>query len=62
MMPLNDILKKCTGGYKLTKSQEKIHYPMYMDNIKLFVENEKQLESLIQTVRIDSQDIGMKFG
>ena len=25
MMPLNHILKKCTGGYKLTKLQEKIN-------------------------------------
>ena len=35
---------------------------MYMDNIKLFAKNEKELETLIQTVRIYSQDIGMRFG
>ena len=34
-IPLNDILRKCTSGYKLTKSQEKINYLMYMDNISL---------------------------
>ena len=33
-----------------------------MDDIKLFAKNEKELETLIQTVRIYSQDIGMKFG
>ena len=35
---------------------------MYMDDIKLFAKNEKELETLIHTVRIYSQDIGMKFG
>ena len=33
-----------------------------MDDIKLFAKNEKELESLIHTVRIYSQDIGMEFG
>ena len=33
-----------------------------MDDIKLFAKNEKELETLIQAVRIYSQDIGMEFG
>ena len=35
MMPLNHIPRKCTAGYKLSKSQEKINHLMYMDDIKL---------------------------
>ena len=35
---------------------------MYMDDIKLFAKNEKELETLIYTVRISSQDIGIEFG
>ena len=35
---------------------------MYMDDIKLFAKNGKDLETQIQTVRIYSQDIGMEFG
>ena len=62
MMPLNHILKKCTGGYKFTNSQEKINHLMYMDDIKIFAKNEKELETLVQTIRIYSQDIGMEFG
>ena len=49
MMPLNHILRKCTAGYKLTKSQEKINHLMYMDDIKPFAKNEKELEILIYT-------------
>ena len=58
MMPLYHILRKCTARYKLSKSQEKINQLMYMDDIKLFAKNEKDLET---SVRIYSQDIGMKF-
>ena len=50
VMPFIHILRKCTGGHKLTKSQEKINHLMYMDDIKLLAKNEKELE----TVRIYS--------
>ena len=66
MMPLNHILRKCTAGYKLSRSQEKIHHLLYMDDIKLFAKNEKKktkkLETLIHAIRIYSKDIGMEFG
>ena len=62
MMPFSHILRKCEGGFKLTKSPEKINHLMYMDVIKLFFQNENELETLIQTMNIYSQDIGMKFG
>ena len=35
---------------------------MYMDDIKLFAKNEKELKTLIHIIRIYSQDIGMEFG
>ena len=35
---------------------------MYIDEIKLFAKNKKELETLIQTVRIYNQDIGMELG
>ena len=62
MMPLNHKLRKCTTGYKYSKSHEKINYQMYMDGIKLFAKNEQEVEILIHAVRIYNQDIGMEFG
>ena len=62
IVPLNHIFRKCTAGYKLSKSQDNINHLMYMDIIKRFDKNEKELENLIQIVRIYCQDIGMKFG
>ena len=58
-MPLNPILRKCTTGYKLSRSQEKINHLMCMDDVKLFAKREKELETLIHAVRIYSEDIGM---
>ena len=49
MLPLNQILRKYTAGYKLNESQEKINYLMYMDDIKLFVKYEKELETSTQS-------------
>ena len=41
MMPLNRILRKCTAGYKLSRSQKKTNHLMYIDDIKLFAKNDK---------------------
>ena len=35
---------------------------MYMDDINLFANTEKALETLIQAMMIYSEDIGMEFG
>ena len=61
MMPLNDKLRRCAAGYKTTKSQEKISYLIYMDDIELSAKKEKELETLIHAVRIYSENIGMEF-
>ena len=34
----------------------------YMDDIKVFAKKEKELETLIQTIRIYIEDLGMEFG
>ncbi len=53
---------KCNESYKFAKSHEKINHLMYIDDIKLSAKNEKEFETLIQTIKIYSQDIGMEFG
>ena len=62
MMPLNRIHRRCAAAYTLSRSQEKINHLMYMDDIKLFTKNEKELETFKHAVRIYSQDIGIQFG
>ena len=35
---------------------------MYIDDIKLFAKNEKELETLIEAVRVYNQDTRVEFG
>ena len=60
-MLLNYISKKCIGHCKFTKSQEKTNHLMYIDDIKIFVKNER-LVTLKLTIKIYSLYIGMEFG
>ena len=46
--------------HTFTKTQEKINHLIYIDNLKLFAD-ENEFETLIQTVRIYSHDIRIEF-
>ena len=61
-MPLNHLLRKYTEDNKLLKSQEKINHLMYMDDIKVIVKKDKDVETLIQTIRIHRYITGIEFG
>ena len=62
MISFNYIFRNWRRGYKVTQSQEKFNQHMYIDDIKVCAKNEKELETLIQTIRTYCQDIGMEFG
>ena len=62
MIPLTRILRKANTGYEFSASKVKINHLHYMDDLKLYGKSQKDLESLIQTVRIYSSDKGMDFG
>ena len=59
--PLSELLRNTDFGYTV-KSGHKIHHLLYMDDLKLYGKNENQINSLINTVKIFSEDIKMKFG
>ena len=52
--------KKIQKRQQTYKVQEKIIHFVY--DIKIFAKNENELETLIQTIGIFSQDIRMEFG
>ena len=62
LIPLTHILRKASPGYEFASSKEKINHLLYMDDLKLYSKTEKTFDSLIQTVRIFSNDIKMEFG
>ena len=60
VLPL--ILRKAKEAYEFSEIKGKINHLLFMDEVKLYRRNEKGLDSLVQTVRVFSEDIGMEFG
>ena len=52
--------KKISESYTFTKPEEKINHLMYMDDINVFTKKDNEPETLIQLMRIYSQDIAME--
>ena len=62
LIPLRLILRKAKAAYEFSESKEKINHLLFMNDLKLYSRSEKELDSLVQTVRVFSEDIGMGFG
>ena len=62
LVSLSLILRKTMEGYEFTESKEKINHLLSMDDLKLYSRSEKGLDSLVQTVCVFSEDIGIEFG
>ena len=62
MIPLTLMLRQTKASYELKKGGKKINYLLFMDDLKLFAKNEDQIDSLVNTVKIFSEDIKMEFG
>ena len=54
------ILRTANLGYEFWTG-ETINYLLFMDDLKFYSTSERALDSLIQTVRIFSEDTGMQF-
>ena len=61
MIPLRLILRKAKVAYEFSESKEKINHLLFVDDLKLYSQSEKGLDSLVQTVCVFSEDIGMEF-
>ena len=62
LIPLSLILRKAKAAHEFSESKEEINHLLFMDDLKLYNRSEKGLDSLVQTVRVFSEDIGMEFG
>ena len=60
LIPLSLLLRKTKYGCDL--NGEKMNHLLYLDDLKLYAKSEIGLESLVNTVRIFSADVGMDFG
>ena len=62
LIPLTSVLEATKHSYEFSKNGEEIYHLLYMDDLKLYAKNEKELDSLVQIDRVFSNDIGMDFG
>ena len=61
-IPLSLILRKVKAAYEFSESKQKINHLLFMNDLKLYSRSEKGFDSLVQTIRVFSEDIGMEFG
>ena len=62
MIPMTMILRNTGKGYQLEKQGIVINHLMFMDDIKIYGKNTKEIDSLVQTIRIITEDMRMEFG
>ena len=62
LIPLRLILRKTKTAYEFSESKVKINHLLFIDDLRLYSRSEKGLDSLVQTHRVFSENIGMKFG
>ena len=56
------LLRKVKASYEWGRKKFKLNHLLFLDDIKLFVKSEEQIDSLVQIVFIFSKDIGIEFG
>ena len=61
LIPLTMLLRDVKAGYGLGNRQRMINHLLYTDDLKLFGKTERQLESLITSVKVFCSDIKMEF-
>ena len=62
LIPLSMVLRRVKAGYDLASRKGLLNHLLFMNDLKLYGKNEKQVDTLINTVRVFSSDIAMEFG
>ena len=60
--PLSMVLRRVKAGYDLASRKGLLNNISFMADLKLYGKNKKQVDALINTVRVFSSDIAMEFG
>lgn len=63
MIPLTMLLKRETNlGYAFGREKKRLNHLLFMDDLKLYAQNEVGIKKLLGLVQTFSTDIGMEFG
>ena len=60
MIPITSLLRQHKAGYNLDGNR--LNHLLFMDDLKLYSKNEREMKSLLQTVRLFSEDVKMDVG
>ena len=61
LIPMSTLLREATQEHKLQQGS-KVNHLLYVDDLKLYGKSKLELEALVNTLRIFTGDIQMKFG
>ena len=61
LLPLTHMLRETRMGYQLEKNGAKINHLFFVDNLKLYGKNDREIDSLIKTMWQCSEDIKLEF-
>ena len=61
MVPLAWLLRRAKAGYEWENKRFKLNHLLFTVDPKLFAKSKKQIDSLVQTVHIFSENIGMQL-
>jgi len=62
MIPLSMLLRRENLGYRFGPDRKLMNHLLFMDDLKLYGKTERELDALVEVVRVYSRDIGMEFG
>ena len=62
MIPLTWLSRRTKTGHEWGNKVFKLNHFLFMDGLKLFAKSKNQIDSLVHTVHIFSEHIGMQFG
>ena len=57
LIPLSMVIRRVKAGYDLASRKGLLNHLLFMVDLKLYGKNEKQVDTLINTVRVFSSDI-----
>ena len=55
------IFRKPKQGYSFGKEKESLNHLLFMDDLKLHISNDSEIDSLVKVIRIVSGDTGMQL-
>ena len=62
LIPLTLVLRRLKQGYSFGKGKLRLNHLLFMDDLNLYGSSESDIDSLVKTTKLVTEDIGMSFG